>query len=368
MDIIYRLRVIFWFLVVFIWGIYLYQYISEDIKESNKNKIILNTKRKTYEPIKIQKKNDYYQASPIISITTSPAISKNLEEKEDRIMIAKTEEIKDIAIPEEHYKYEKSGNDIVEAAKEKKPRITVPDGFKYVETRHFHLYVETGIDAGEIETEIEKLHGEIMLDLIAFSPWTRDEKVHIYLAKTSQKYQELSQRPPWSGGAANLREKKIYLYKSGEWFGILAHELTHIYFDSFFGGYDKSPLWLSEGMAVYIQVQRGNYYPNWLKENITLLKDGNAYKLADLIMIKTLEDASDKSVKLWYAQSYSLVYLLLKIQQGDSFYQFCKRIKEGDSVSKALFNSYGKPYTSLRALESVWQYQIKHGSLFEKID
>ncbi|MGC8881093.1 MAG: DNA polymerase III subunit delta, partial [Minisyncoccia bacterium] len=50
----------------------------------------------------------------------------------------------------------------------------------------------------------------------------------------------------------------------------------------------------------------------------------------NLIKIKSLEDADERSVKLWYAQSYSLVNFLLKVQRGDSFYQFCKRIRDGD--------------------------------------
>lgn len=273
-------------------------------------------------------------------------------------MISKANDIKDIIFPQEDYKYEEKKE--LEKELGEKTTIKVPDGFNFKETRHFYLYTEKNINIEEKEKEIESLHGEIMLDLIAFSPWTRDEKVKVYLAKTPAKYQELSRRPIWSGGAANLREKKIYLYESHEWIGILAHELTHIYFDSFFGGYDKSPLWISEGMAVYIQTQRAKSSPQWLKENVQKLKDGIGYSLNDLVMIKTLEDASSDSVKLWYAQSYTVVYLLLKLQRGDNFYQFCKKIKEGEKLSQALFRSYGKPYISIKALESVWKYEIKN--------
>ncbi|NLH39828.1 MAG: hypothetical protein GX445_07180 [Elusimicrobia bacterium] len=363
MDIIYKLRIAFWFLVVLIWGIYLYQYISTDIKDLETNKIILNGERRSSTPQRGEKKNqDYSQPEIITTIQSTITYQQNNSLQQNRIMLANTDEIKEIIFPEEGYKTEEAMDD------KTKPSVSgkineIPEGFDFKQTRHFNLYVEKGIDINEIESLIENLHGEIMIDLIAFSPWTRDTKVTVYLTKTSTKYQEISKRPAWSGGATNLKDKIIYLYKSDEWFGILAHELTHIYFDSFFGSYDKSPLWLSEGMAVYIQVERGKSSPQWLNENLSYLKDGAGYNLSDLIMIKTLDDADEKSVKLWYAQSFSLVYLLLKIQHGDSFYQFCKRIKAGDSVSKALYLSYGKPYTTLAALESIWRYQIKTETL-----
>jgi len=56
MDIIYKLRIIFWTFVLIIWGIYLYQYISEDIEKEKSTKIILNTSEKRKLPIKLQKK------------------------------------------------------------------------------------------------------------------------------------------------------------------------------------------------------------------------------------------------------------------------------------------------------------------------
>lgn len=360
MDIIYRLRILFWFLIVLIWGVYLYQYISEDMKESQKNKIILTKEKKQTYNLKTEKKNDTsYSIPQTVIITTNSHTPETKEDTpQERIMISKTQ---GISLPQEHYKTESEIE--TKPIKEKKPSLTVPEGFKFKETRHFYLYVDSKIDIEEIEKEVEMLHGEIMIDLIAFSPWTRDDKVHIYLTSTPDKYQQLSGRPAWSGGAANLREKKIYLYKSEEWFGILAHELTHIYFDSFFGGYDKSPLWLSEGVAVYVQVERAKTYPNWLKENIGYIKNGSGYNISDLIKIKSLEDADERSVKLWYAQSYSLVNFLLKVQRGDSFYQFCKRIRDGDSPSKALFNAYGKPYTTISALESIWRMDVKTGNI-----
>lgn len=364
MEIIYRLRIIFWLLILTIWGIYVYQYLSKDLEKERSIKIILN---KSERPPKIQKKNIPSTSFPlekpkifIKTIEETQTEQQNVETTElnkksfsPKIMIANTQSL-DISLPQDHIKEKE---ELTPFPKKTKPQP--PEGFRFIETRHFYLIIEEGLDYEEIEKEVGYLHGEMMLDLIAFSPWTRDEKVTIYLTKTALKYQELSKRPAWSGGAANLKERKIYLYKSHEWKGILAHELTHIYFDSFFGGYDKSPLWLSEGMAVYIQAQRSGSKPLWLKENLQKLAEGNFYRLKDLVETKTLDDINEKNIKLWYAQCYSVVYLLLKIQKKDEFYQFCKLIKEGNSTSKALYLAYGKPYTTLAALESVWKFEIK---------
>lgn len=327
------------------------------MSEIKSYKIILHKKTNSRK-IKVEKKNYSYSATPtpvIITTETYSKFTKAIEgknKKENRMLINS----KGIDyIPEEAYKTHSEGKYKPE---EELKKIEIPDGYSFKETRHFYIYTEGDKIDEEVVKKIEYLHGEIMLDLIAFSPWTRDTKVHIYLSKTPESYQKISGRPPWSGGAANLRQKKIYLYLSREWYGILAHELTHIYFDSFFGGYDKSPLWLSEGMAVYIQVQRAGAYPNWLKDNIQLLKKGEGYSLNDLVRIKTLEDADSRSVKLWYAQSYTLVYFLLHIQRGDSFYQFCKNLKEGKNISRALSEAYGKPYTTLKRLEVIWRQNL----------
>ena len=238
----------------------------------------------------------------------------------------------------------------------------IPDGFSMSETRHFVIYEEANAVSKKIINALEHLHGNIMLDLIAFSPWTRDKKVFIFFCSSQETYQRITGRPSWSGGTASLKERKIFVYKNPGTFGIIAHELTHIYFDSFFS-LKPNPLWLSEGMAVYIQVERGASVPLWLSNNLNMISKGAGFKLKDLIRIEKLEEADEESVRLWYAQSYSLVRFLMKMKAGDSFYRFCKMIKEGSPIHRSLYRAYGMPYNKISALEYAWRYDVKTGKI-----
>ncbi|MBI5744473.1 MAG: hypothetical protein HY952_07990 [Elusimicrobia bacterium] len=230
------------------------------------------------------------------------------------------------------------------------------------ETRHFVLY-EEGEVSPEFEETVEALHGNIMLDLVAFSPWAREQKVFVFYARTQETYQRITGRPAWSGGAASLSERKIYLYKSDEAFGILAHELTHIYFDSFFPASNPSPLWLSEGVATYIQSERGFSTPVWLSQNLGLLQKGNGFKLSDLVRIENLQGADEDNVRLWYAQSYSVVRFLMRLKAGDAFYMFCKNLRDGRPAAQSLYQAYGMPYNKLSSLEYAWRYDLKTGKI-----
>lgn len=367
MDILHKLRVLFWFLVTALWGIFLYQYMSEDLNSVPKIKLSRNPfskgekkiiERKYIEPENLKSSSVYISSYSQQNIqATTETIPTVFESSSSRIYVDLSE-IKDI--PSMHIEREKSNISSHVQMTEDNPSPP-PSGFEMEKTKHFFVYQEGRIQRSLLE-DIENLHGNIILDLIAFSPWQRDKRVSIYFAKDPKTYQKLTGRPAWSGGAADTASRKIYLYESEEAFGILAHELTHIYFDSFF---DKkiNPLWLSEGMAVYIQVERAGSYPRWLKENLEILKNGGGYKVSDLMRIETLEGADDKSVKLWYAQSYSLVLFLMRSKMGDAFYQFCKNINNGDNVSLALFKAYGPPYNKLSSLEVVWRYDLKTGKL-----
>lgn len=233
-----------------------------------------------------------------------------------------------------------------------------PSGFSKKETRHFVLYEE-----GEVSAELEKfselIHGNIMLDLVAFSPWTREKKVFIFYSHSQESYRKLTGRPAWSGGAASLNERRIYLYASKDAFGILAHELTHMYFDSFFPPEHPSPLWLSEGVATFIQSERANSTPQWLITSLKKIQNGSGYKIQDLLRIDDLEGADEDNIRLWYAQSYSLARYLMHSKSNKVFYSFCNNVKNGLPVEQSLTISYNQ---GISALEYAWRNNLPQNS------
>lgn len=241
--------------------------------------------------------------------------------------------------------------------------IAVPEGFFRVKTRHFVVLSEGEEPRQSFLDTLENLHGNMMLDLAAFSPWANDEQVTVYLFKTQEMYRQVTKRPAWSGGASSVSHRTIYLYESDEMIGILAHEMTHIYFDGFFADGKPDPLWLSEGLATVVQVERGLSTPNWLPENLDILGRGGGFRFSDLMRVTTTAGANDDNVRLWYTQSYSVVRFLLRIQGRSSFFHFCTYLKQGQAVHEALYHAYGMPYNRVRALELAWRYDLKSRQL-----
>ncbi|OGR73256.1 MAG: hypothetical protein A2089_03230 [Elusimicrobia bacterium GWD2_63_28] len=365
MDILSKLRLLFWGLVIGLWGLFMYQYMSEDMATLKSFRIGKNpfAAKPSYDKpvLKRYPAPDHYQPQ---GVQAARPLQQAATGQSTLSLVKAGDDIKDIAstplIPE-HAPGDKAPAMLPGGDEGAYPEA--PAGFAMKVTRHFVLYEEGPEVSGELAEMLELLHGNIMLDLVAFSPWTREKKVYIYYAQSGETYRRLTGRPAWSGGAASLSERKIYVYKSDEAFGIMAHELTHIYFDSFFPASTPSPLWLSEGVATYIQSERGLSTPNWLDQNLKLLEGGSGFKLGDLVRIENMQGADEDNVRLWYAQSYSLVRFLMKLKAGDAFYIFCKELRDGNPPNQALYRAYGMPYNKLSSLEYAWRYDLKTGKI-----
>jgi len=362
MDVLGRLRIIFWGLVIGLWGLFMYQYISEDMALVPKIRFSKNPFPSPPPYVKISKKR--FPPAPARPNTATPGrtyTSTNMLQP-----LSKGLDIKAIpagtGIMPEHSAEEKTAAGLG-AGKKGEAYPLAPPGFAMRETRHFVIYEEGKEVSRELLDTVEGLHRNIMLDLVSFSPWSREKRVFVFFTGNQDTYQRLTGRPAWSAGAASLTERKIYLFKSDEAMGILAHELTHIYFDSFFSSEIQSPLWLSEGIATYIQSERGYSNPDWLARNLAMLEKGGGFKLSDLVRIENMQGADEENVRLWYAQSYSVVRFLIKLKAGDAFYQFCKKLKGGMPTHRALYQAYGMPYNRLSSLEYAWRYDLKTGKL-----
>jgi Peptidase MA superfamily len=372
MDIFSKLRIWFWVLVTGLWGTFMYQYIVSDFKTDET--MILETNPFAYDDLSSPDlKTKTPTALPHIPLPRQNILPSSMDKYTSTktfnsslfVVPLKTDDIKGLSsqdFTKRHTAEERMQalNTALDKANDAYPAI--PDGFSMSETRHFVIYEEGKTVSKKIINALEHLHGNIMLDLIAFSPWTRDKKVFLFFCSSQDTYQKITGRPAWSGGTASLKERKIFVYKNPGTFGIIAHELTHIYFDSFFSK-KPNPLWLSEGMAVYIQVERGASVPIWLSKNLKMISRGAGFKLKDLMRIEKLEEADEESIRLWYAQSYSIVRFLMKMKAGDSFYRFCNMIKNENPVHTSLYRAYGMPYNKISALEYAWRYDVKTGKI-----
>jgi hypothetical protein len=375
MDVLLRLRVLIWVLVISLWGVMVYQYLGEDEKESAAMRPVVNPypNPETSAPAPLPDQNPA-PANPSLAPAPEPAASSdapNLVAAQPAapalIVPGKTENPAnmvtpppgDVAPAPEGERRETPSVEetpaapppaapapaprrVIIGAARANPRRSrredrstplpdppVPEGFQKSVTRHFNVYAEQYEASDRFLELIENLHGNLMLDLAPFSPWASDQKVSIFLFKSQDAYRRVTGRPPWSGGASSVPKRKVYVYESEELPGILAHELTHIYFDGFFLDGSTDPLWLSEGMATLLQVERGLAAPNWLRENLGVLEKGGGLPFEPFMDVTTTSGWTDDKVRLWYAQAYSVVRYLIRTQYRSSFYKFASYLRDG---------------------------------------
>lgn len=389
MDILIRLRFILWGLVLGLWGLMVWQFLGDDEKPEAQqmrwvNRQVVSVHRRddsldddlpdieqdgSIAPETLFKsKPDDLTASPEATVRgmetgaklarIPAAVSGSMPRT-----IAPTPGFRGIA-PENMRRAEPPPEERAQPQPARPPPSQeedgpAPKGFTKTQTRHFNIYAEGKPPSLEFQETVENIQANLMLDLAAFSPWAREERVSIFLFRDQESYRKVTGRPAWSGGASSVKRRKVYLYESEELVGILAHELTHIYFDSFFLGGVTNPLWLSEGMATLVQTERGLAAPNWLKHNLDVLRRGGGYGLEDLTKVENTSGAQDDEIRLWYTQSYSVVRFLIRNQYKSSFYKFCKNIRDGAPMKEALYRAYGMPFNSVKSLEYAWRYDAQ---------
>ncbi|MBI5596176.1 MAG: hypothetical protein HY928_08835 [Elusimicrobia bacterium] len=391
MDILIRLRVLLWVMVLSLWGLMVWQFLGEE--ETGGDQAQMKWVSRSMETVHrrdIEFDDDLpdieadgtippeklFAQKPPEDLTTQPEATvrgANTGAKLARIPSSVSGTMPSIQptpgfvgkAPERIPKTERTEPEARPAperlARPPEEEAPTPKGFTRTQTNHFNIYAEGKAPSLEFRETLESIHANLMLDLAAFSPWAREERVSIFLFRDQESYRRVTGRPAWSGGASSVKRRKVYLYESEELVGILAHELTHIYFDSFFIGGLTDPLWLSEGMATLVQTERGLAAPNWLRHNLEIIKRGGGYGLDELTRVDNTTGAKDDEIRLWYTQSYSVVRFLIRSQYRSSFYKFCKFLRDGTPVKESLYRAYGMPFNSVKALEYAWRYDAQSG-------
>ena len=407
MDIIHKLRLLFWALVLTLWSLFMYQFFRPEIQKGYPNLsaavdsvLFRNT---TYlgllqrlpcalrpnlaeapcgQLLPEKKPEAAAVSTPIAAPRKAPQpappplmTTRLVKPDKDIVGIAVGPDLSEqganesavtaAGLPPLHL----SGTQQLQSEPHKKlppqPRWPRPaEGFASKDTKYFTVYREKPEIPEQFVEALNLLHGTLMLDLLPFSPWQGDERVLLYFFSSPETYRKVTGRPDWSVGAASLDLRMIYLLEDRKLMGEAAHELTHIYFDAFFAP-APAPLWLSEGMAVLMQTNRAMSPPQWLGENIEKLRDGKGLPIEEFLRVKDFdsENFTEERVRLWYAQAYSLSLFLTKLGGPDAFYSFCKNLRDGKPMSQSLLSAYGMPFNRTQALERAWKFDLQTGKI-----
>jgi len=200
-----------------------------------------------------------------------------------------------------------------------------------------------------------------------------DKKCRIYVYTDQKNYLTSLQAagikvPSWSAGCHLPRRYHNYGYPVvcgyvDSYFlsAILPHELTHAIFAEFVYGsmieekrMRPMPLWIDEGMAVYMQ-KKSNY--KYVCKNA--LKENTFISLSKLISFDNYP-SGDNKLRLFYAQCPSLVEYLLNTYGGSKFLSLAKKsVFKDKSIEDLLKSVYYAKIRNLDELENNWINYIK---------
>lgn len=233
-----------------------------------------------------------------------------------------------------------------------------PDGFSTMESDHFVLYEENGISK-DFADNAKALGSSIMQSLEQYSPAARDNRLYIFLAHSKKASGLFAKRHSLDTINEILDNRRIYLVKNNKYAGMLAHELAHYYFGSFFTPEHPAPFWLQEGMAFYTQISLAGMEsaPQWLESSMRQVSNGSGFKIETLIIIDDLDGAEEKNIRLWQAQAYSFTKFLIEYKGKNTFYDFCSAIKSGKDTKEAMLEIYKM---DLGTTEKEWRMKIRN--------
>lgn len=237
--------------------------------------------------------------------------------------------------------------------------VAPPPGFMTAETFNYLIYREQQPVTQAIKSVLDNIHGNLMLDLTPFTIIIKPSKILVMLFNAHKSYMEFTKRPAWSGASSNLQSDTMYVIEQQGYYPLAVHELTHLYFDGYFLP-TISPLWLSEGMAVYMQIYATKQTPDWVNRSLErILQEGEIIPFTEMTTVEDLQNYSSDQAALWYTQAYSVVDYLLNNRTRDEFYRFCNELKAGTPLHQALYRAYGMPFNKVSTLQNVWLYNLQ---------
>lgn len=211
--------------------------------------------------------------------------------------------------------------------------------------------------------------------------WKWENRVKIFIFPDHAAYIRASGQAEWSNGMANYTRKEISSFAGSEDFlnTILPHEIAHLVFRDFVGFKGEVPLWLDEGVAQWEEKnnrdQRVVLFRKFVRDKVLLslqdmmrldvrtLRDNATIRMRGVTLggeeTTVLFVSDNKLVELYYVQAFSLVMFLTERYGTDSFINFCRKLRNGDSIEKALQGAYPTQIRSLVDLEKLWLEYVR---------
>lgn len=235
------------------------------------------------------------------------------------------------------------------------------DGNQEFRSEHFIINYSLGVDESfvkEVADTSERFYSQITeeFNLVRNQLWLWDNRAKISIAKDKDDYVKRFPCGAWSAACVDYTNKMIYTYPGQSNFNsIFIHELTHIIFREYIGMM-KLPLWIDEGVALYMEDKyRNGFYQNSLYHITAAVKNDKYIKFSDLdkINLLALNSQSKEQIQQFYIQSFSIINFLIKRYGRDTFAQFLFFMKSSFDYQQVLPKVFS--ITNREELEQLWQ-------------
>ncbi len=188
--------------------------------------------------------------------------------------------------------------------------------------------------------------------------WTWGDRVRIYLFPDKAGFIASTGQPAWSTGSANrdaehLGGRVVFTYPRQEDFydGLLPHEIGHLILHDFIGDPRRLPIWFDEGVA---QLQERGRVADARRILKPWIRAGRTVPIKALMRWDVRRETDERKVRLFYAQSVSIVDFLVERYGSRAFGRLCRGLRDGKPFVEALRTATGRRITSLAELERKW--------------
>jgi hypothetical protein len=192
--------------------------------------------------------------------------------------------------------------------------------------------------------------------------WTWDERVKIILYPDQNSFVLSTGQPLWSTGYADrdaylFHARAIVTYKQEHAFydGLLSHEISHLILHDFIQRKEAVPLWFDEGVAQLSE----EYKTQIAHQMMRILVGRDQHIPIETLMAWDIRREKDPhKVKIFYAQSLSMVEFLIDRHGSAAFARLCRNVRDGGSFEESLRGAYSNQINSLTDLEDKWKRSV----------
>lgn len=235
------------------------------------------------------------------------------------------------------------------------PFAELDPGAVQMTTLHFTLRGYNENEMRPVSLIAESLYNKIGNDTGLYS-FLASGSYTIVVYHDREEYSRKTHLPDWSRAVTS--GASIYLYPGDDLEPVLAHEMTHLIFNSYMGDKASTLRWLNEGLAMHEEVSKmaDSDRAAFASSQATQLR-ADKMPFSQMTFFTPLTEER-RRVDLWYQQVESVMTFLLAQGSALSFAAMLNEIRNGSDVDRAIGLAYPAKFRHLNELEQAWKYTI----------